>query len=339
MPRKKTNSAGEDGEGTDKTEVSVEETMGKYAKMFDQKIENFSKQFDQKIENISKQFDEKLTIIIEQFGEKMVFISKQLDEKLSAMAKQFDEKLDAIIRSVEFTNTSVEEVKRMHENYTRKTDDRIAELESVVAEQKKKIESLLTAEKSRDLRDRANNVVIYGVPNIEGRGLTPPEWLEATRKTIENHLGIELPRNSIKNLLRLESKSGPGNRSRTQAAPVKVYFLTAMGKAAFYHEYLYKREELTTRGCRMRNDYDLQTRKFRTAVNTTRQQLFALNYRVRFVGAGDVLEITSPDGRKKVDIKSVEDLNEFVVNGKIPVSKAIVKENGGREYQSNQINM
>lgn len=115
-------------------------------------------------------------------------ISKQFDEKM----KQFDEKQAPVLHRIEFLSSGVDEMKKALENYTRKTDDRI-ESWKPVTEQAKLIESLLGIEKYRDLKGRANNIVIYGIPNVNAHGLTPPEWYEETRKLIESRTEIELP--------------------------------------------------------------------------------------------------------------------------------------------------
>jgi hypothetical protein len=66
---------------------------------------------------------------------------------------------------------------------------------------------------------------------------------------------------------------------------------------------------------------------FRSAVYNTRTKLYNLKYKVRFVGAGDVLSIASPDGQKRVEVKSAEELNNFVAREKINLDVVAINEN------------
>jgi hypothetical protein len=217
--------------------------------------------------------------------------------------------------SMEHVGSKVDQLQLSFSSYASKTDALIGDIKVTVDDHSKQINQLKVAERKQDLYNRSNNVVVYGVPNIEGAGLNPFQWLEATRKRIQDHLGIDLPPDSIDKFLRMGPKKNGSPKSAP--APVKIYFVTAFKKAAFYNIYLQNRKELGDREIWIRDDLPLEVRKFRADVNAIRKKLFQLKYKVKFVDGGGTLQVISPDGKQSVKYKTVAEVIEFAKLEKI----------------------
>jgi len=80
---------------------------------------------------------------------------------------------------------------------------------------------------------------------------------------------------------------------------------------------LTKKDEFLKKSLGMCNDYSLETRKFWSEVNDIRSKLYKLQYKVKFIGAGDELLVISPDGMKKDKFRSLVRLREFIYREKI----------------------
>jgi hypothetical protein len=231
-----------------------------------------------------------------------------------------------LIKSIEFTNDTVEELRTSFANYVKANDEKIKQIEMKLAEHSKSIGSLQTAEKSRDSRDRAHNLVVYGIPEVNTKGMNPMQWFEATRKQIQKSMGIDLPTNSVDDFLHMGAKKLTSDKRDSNPHPIKIYFATALDKSTFYHSFLTKREELARRGIRMRNDFNLETRKFRSAVNIPRMKLFKLGFRVRFIGAGDSLFVSSDERGIRGSFNTLEALMDFIKTHDIDLNAVVVND-------------
>ncbi len=261
-----------------------------------------------------------IAVLTEKFAELSKQLEDSLTKKIQDLKKELFDEMNLVKNSMEFLHKATEEFENSFHSYKSSNDEEIATLKAKIVDQSKIIEKLLSAEKSRDARERALNLVVYGIPEVTRRGKNPIQWNEEMRKQIVTTMGIDLPADSVKGYLRMGSSTISSTREMNPP-PVKIYFTSDMGKATFYSKYLSKRNELVARRVRARNDYNLETRKFRSAVDLPRTKLHQLGYMVRFIGNGDTLLVIGPEGKKRGECKSYEELMEIIKIDKIDLDQ------------------
>lgn len=213
--------------------------------------------------------------------------------------------LEGIKESIEFQSKQHSDLLNAFKEFKQQSESKIMALERKISEQNKIIDELKKEKTDAVLKEKKNNVVIFGIPEVNDgsqRQLTPIEFYEKTINQIQTKLGINTPDYHIADVFRM-GKGAP-NRPR----PIKLKFISEQKKSLFYSAYLVRREELTNAGFRIRDDLTDEVRRFRRE---------AYPFLVRFRNAGlqvrfwqDTLVVFDNQGRR-ADLKTLEDINRF----------------------------
>lgn len=207
--------------------------------------------------------------------------------------------------SIEFHSNQYTDLLKTFTDYKLKTEAKIAELEAMVVGQQGTIGELMSEKMNSALNSKANNVVIFGLAEINtgsSQRPTPAEFYASTLKQIETKVGITVQDHHVNELFRM----GPANVNRPR--PLKLKFVSQQKKAIFFSEYLKQRSVLMASGIRVRDDLPEEVRKFRREAYPSLARIYADGLRVKFWR--DALVVTDNQGRK-AELRSMNEIERF----------------------------